>query len=169
MKRTFAAVSFVTLSLASFPALADVSVGSAGDWHVNIEAHVKIEGHSKQDAVKNGVGFLVMTKIENISNEEQTLHVWSCSYEDNWRSDNSLVQVTPTPCLKNYIGDEKLKPGQVYERELSVSVNSASPNAGDIISFRLGFTDGSYYHFDKDDHRSPRPVWSNPIVVKISD
>jgi hypothetical protein len=141
-----------------------VLVGCFGFGEIALAASspLRIEIQTAQQTVKMGAPFPVVTKIKNISEDAVTLQIWICSYGQNWIIDNSFMHISPIPCGKNYLESVRLKPGEVYTRELPVSTDASSNNSGDTIAFRLGFMDGG------PNNGLPRPVWSNPITLKIA-
>src|SRR5271167_4962264 len=70
---------------------------------------IRVEIKVAQLAVKNDDEFPVSTTIRNMSAEEQSLQIWSCSYPEQWTSDNPVVHITPASCDKNDVIFVRLK------------------------------------------------------------
>ena len=135
------------------------STGNAaycGDASLIVEARV---GHG---TVRNNEEFLVSTVVRNIGETVQLLRVWSCSYPQQWTTDNASVQVKQVSCRKNYLSQVKLEPGKTYERLLSLSANVGA--AQKVITFRLGLDSEASAVAG-----SASRVWSNGLTVKIAD
>ena len=140
-----------------------VPVASAPTLQVTIQ--------SGKESVKAGDIFPVTTVIQNVGQDVQTLHLWICSYEDHWISDNPNAHVLETLCEKNFIQAVKLKPGQSHKRDLNLRADMAPKNppretpSAKSLRFRLGFTDG-----DKaESNKVSKPIWSNSIALKIAE
>ena len=86
------------------------------------ESALRVEIKSGQKSVKTGESFEVTTKIVNISQKDQHLQIWSCSYSDNWATDNPFVHLNGESCDKNFVGNVLLKRGEVYKNRLSLRI-----------------------------------------------
>lgn len=116
-----------------------------------------------QSTVNNNGEFLVSTTIRNVSRDEQSLEVWSCSYPQQWTANNPAVHITSVACKKNDVIRVRLKPGEAYERTLSIHIGVAAEHrAQNSVAFRLGFepvtSEGTGSH-----------IWSNVITVNVTE
>jgi len=107
-------------------------------------------------SVEPAGSFSVSTQIQNIGERAITLAIWSCSYSQNWISDNPAVTIESMPCKKNVLEGIALASGRTYTNSLEVRSTTEQP-------FRLGFMNGQL------DVKMPasKPVWSNPLTVSI--
>ena len=89
--------------------------------------------------------------------------VFSCSYNENWTSDQQGVYFESVPCRANAPLNIQLKPGEAYERDLSLGVLFAAKELPQQpLTFRLGFT-----AWIDPPAKSLPLIWSNPITVKV--
>ena|SRR5947209_11703351 len=86
---------------------------------------IAIEIKPKQATVKNSQDFSVGTTIRNTGKEDQQLEIWSCSYPEQWIVDNPIVHIMAVSCKKNTVVHVRLKPGEAYDRALSVRIEQA--------------------------------------------
>ena len=113
--------------------------------------------------VKSGQEFSVNTKVKNVGREDQSLQIWSCSYPEHWTADNPSVHVEGVECEKNGLMDVRLKPGEAYEKALSLRVWVASRLSEESVTFRLGFAP-----WIRATKRADRPnIWSNAVTVNV--
>ena len=62
----------------------------------------------------------------------------SCSYEDNWTTDSSVVTVLAVhECDKNFPAPKSLEPGETYTGELTLQFQESKESREH--AFRLGF------------------------------
>lgn len=118
-----------------------------------------------QASVKNNEDFSVSTSLRNTSNSEQSLEVLYCGYSVQWVTDNPSVHVdfAEGGCMHNFPHKTVLKPGEAYERALSVHVELASGNGQlESVTFRLGFQDENTPTVPT----VPR-IWSNAVTVSV--
>ena len=118
-----------------------------------------------QATVKNNEDFPVSTTIRNVDKDDQSLRIWSCSYPQQWTADNPAVHITNASCKKNDVILIRLKPGETYERMLSIQiVVAADLRAQKSLVFRLRFepvTSQKTGDFS--------PVWSNSVTVSVTE
>jgi hypothetical protein len=118
-----------------------------------------------QSTVEKNKDFPVSTAIRNVSEDEQSLPIWSCSFPDQWTADNPVVRIQGAQCMKNDVIRFELKPGQAYERELSIHVGlAAGYHTPAVVTFRLQFEPASYQNMT-----FVSPVWSNALTVNVID
>ena len=130
------------------------------------DSALRVDIKPELTSVKNGEEFSVMTKVINTSHKDQSLHVWSCSYSENWVVDNDLVLISGQVCHGNGVMEVLLKPGEAYEKKLSLkSILASSEGFGsEKVTFRLGFKT----FVDGPNNKLPI-VWSNPITVDVKE
>src|SRR5215204_150054 len=76
--------------------------------------------------------------VRNVSDRKQEFAVMSCSYEDNWTTDSSVVTVLAVhECDKNFPAPKSLEPGETYTGELTLQFQESKESRGH--AFRLGF------------------------------
>ena len=127
------------------------------------EPRLRIEVKADQTSVVNGESVKVTAKITNNGQQDQNLQVWSCSYSDNWKTDNPYVYLDIEPCNKNGIINVVLKSHQVYEKELSLNITvPAQELTLDEVTFILGFRQAVL-----EGGKTEPLAWSNPITLKI--
>jgi hypothetical protein len=77
---------------------------------------------AEEKSIKNG-GFLsIVANIQNVGNTIQTLHIWSCSYERNWKTDSLFARVMHGHCNKDAIRNVKLEAGETYKHTLNLGI-----------------------------------------------
>jgi len=83
--------------------------------------------------------FTVVTSIMNVTQKEQRLCSWSCSYDENWRLEDSSKKfhIYGVDCEKNVVSCIALRPLERFERELYLQVDPTAKKGE--ASFRLGF------------------------------
>ncbi len=134
------------------------------------ESALRVEIKSEQRSVKTGESFEVTTQIVNISQKDQHLQIWACSYSDNWVTDNPYVHLNGEPCNKNFIGNVVLKRGEVYENRLSLNITvSAEEILVEEVTFKLGFKLFDKTAKDEVISDVSAVIWSNPMSMKIKE
>lgn len=114
-------------------------------------------------AVRKNQAFPVHTIIRNAGQREQSLQVWSCSYAEQWLTDNPAIQIIGDSCNKNDVIRVTLKPGEGYKRDLSIRVVfPAEPRARKSVSFCLGFEPAV-----SEKAGTASPIWSKAITVSM--
>ena len=79
----------------------------------------------------------VICRIKNTSSEPVVFETWSCSWYQNWETDNKKATVITWPCHKNVPVKVILAPGQVYEKAIPLTFNMTKP--GERLPIRLRF------------------------------
>jgi hypothetical protein len=142
------------------------------------DSPLKVSIKMTQTVVTNTQDFDVSTKIENIGQEEQILHVSQCWYSSmQWTADNPSVHVKQIFCKKNASIDIRLKPGEATEGVLPVHMEIPVLEFPQPVTFRLGFCPAVCRNpiLDRTLPTSPPPlaavptIWSNAVTVKISE
>ena len=128
------------------------------------ESWVTVEARSDRTVVENLQTFSLDTNIRNADRQIHDLLVWSCTYSKHWLTSSSVVRLDPESCRKNLIIRVRLRPGQAYRKALSIRVALPRP-ADQPVTFQFGFQPLTR-------PASPQAapvVWSNPIVITITD
>ena len=141
-----------------------IAVGVVKGELVAAVPSLTISVQAEQKSVENG-GFLpVVTTIQNVGDTIQTLRIWSCSHERNWKTDSLFVRVMPGPCKKDATQNVKLEAGESYKHTLHLGINVPTRKISiNSLSFRLGFMDGN------DDIEKQLSPWSNVITINITE
>ena len=148
MLKTHALLSAMLFGLVGLAAY-----GQSTPW----KAEIKLS----QTSVKNNDSFLVSAAIRNTGGEEHVLGVYTCSYANQWRADNSVVLVPGDSCMRNVPRKIRLGSGGSYEKKVLVQValpTGKTPN--ESITFRLGFLDALMSN-------GPR-IWSNAVTISVT-
>ncbi|MEZ0224096.1 MAG: hypothetical protein ACAH83_06055 [Alphaproteobacteria bacterium] len=141
--------------------LAILALLSCAPARAQEETSLKIEIAALPPSVKNTEAVEVGTKIRNVGKDSRRLQVWSCSYPDHWQTDNAAAEVVQVPCDKNALIWIDVKPGEAYERQLTVRVSVVAEEVQqESVTFRLGF---------KPSAETPAVLWSNAVTVKVTD
>ncbi|MCB9758000.1 MAG: hypothetical protein H6753_06235 [Candidatus Omnitrophica bacterium] len=118
---------------------------------------------------QSGGRFLVSTKIKNISQKDQIIHYWGCSYEDSWISNHSQIVIEGRSCRRNVVLEKTLMPDEEFIRnDLKMAI---LPNANqEEILLQLGYDPAIPLHptdeqmqIDKD-----RVIWSNTVKINVT-
>lgn len=123
---------------------------------------IRVEIQPTQGSVKPGEDLAVLTTVRNVGSDELSLRMWSCSYGDQWDTDNPGVQTNHSSCNKNGILRVALKPGQTYERQVAVRVATPCRASDSSVVFRLGFAEA-----DSGQPLSNSRVWSNAASIAL--
>ena len=130
----------------------------------------------RKTRVRAGEKFKVGLEVKNISSTNQSFKVWSCSWYENWKSDNLAVYLPGWTCRANGVDTVNLAPGESFaetlngkEMEMQV-IQSVSTNK---ISFRMAFHTGGSIQLYKSDEVIPDDVkgkiyWSDEVTININ-
>jgi hypothetical protein len=125
---------------------------------------MRVEIRLAQSTVKNNEEFPISTTIRNVGRDEQLLQIWSCSYPQQWTADNPAVHITGASCKKNDVIRVRLKPGEVYERTVSIHIGFASDHrAQKSVAFRLGFEP-----ITSEKTGITSPIWSDGVRINVT-
>ncbi len=140
---------WISLCLCIFLGLSEIYSAQAMEPHIKVPITVKAELVEKEYYVdqelkkeKNGQSiynkgfFSVKCNIINNSKKIQNFWMWSGSYYDNWKTDNSEVHIRSWGVGKNFPTPIFLKPGESVSYTLPLKINPATVPV--IIRFRLG-------------------------------
>jgi hypothetical protein len=139
------------------------------------ESPLKVEVETARAVVKNTQDFVVSTTVENVGKEDQLLHIGTCSYAEQWTTDNPSVHVKNPVCRKNPLMDIRLRPGGSFKRPLAVTVSLPAKELRTplAVSFRLGFSPMdevivAQTHPNPPSHSAPAPpIWSNVVTRTV--
>lgn len=124
---------------------------------------MRVEISVAQSTIKNNEEFSLSTTIRNVDKDEQSLQVWSCSYPQQWTTDNPAVHITDASCKKNDIIRIRLKPGEAHERTLSIHISiDADHSAQKTVAFRLAFEPVT-----SEKTAIAARIWSNAITLNV--
>jgi hypothetical protein len=82
--------------------------------------------------------FKVGLRVENPTATNQTVRVWSCSWEEEWKTSNTNISWVSWVCTINNDYDLTIPPGGAYTNELEMLI--PQPVSEKTLSFRMGFT-----------------------------
>ena len=82
--------------------------------------------------------FKVALRVENPTATNQIVRVWSCSWDEEWKSSNTNIYFGGWVCTKNAAYDLTIPPGGAYTNELEMLI--PEPISEKTLSFRMGFT-----------------------------
>jgi hypothetical protein len=130
------------------------AVITKGETRESAENRLTVSICPNKKKVSIGEYFDVVLRVVNSSNRTQSFGVMSGSWPQQWKTNNSCIAQKPWICFSNYPYTEILRPGETYERKLTVFVVKCDAS---VVSFKLGFTpldETSTY-------------WSNKVTVGI--
>jgi hypothetical protein len=82
--------------------------------------------------------FNVALRVENLTTNNQTVRVMSCSWDEEWKTSNTNIAWLGWGCIKNNIHSVEISPGGAYTNELEMLI--PEPISKKTLSFRMGFT-----------------------------
>jgi len=82
--------------------------------------------------------FKVALRVENPTTTNQTVRVWSCSWDEEWKTSNPNISWLGWACKKNGVKNVEIPPGGAYTNELEMLI--PEPISEKTFSFRMGFT-----------------------------
>jgi hypothetical protein len=105
--------------------------------------------------------------LTNISDHELKFYVMSCSYTDNWRSDNAAIAPHPRPCRGNAPYPVTLAAGQSYQGTfVLVIANRLASRQQFKLAFQPTFDKYIAKYESEDHHQVWRgEIWSEPITI----
>jgi hypothetical protein len=104
--------------------------------------------------------FKLALRVENISKETVSFESATCSWDTEWKTSTKSVHWEGWPCFSNILYTVKLKPGETYEKSLTMRLTPGDPV--DKVSFKMGFTPR------KLTPKSDKEIfWSNEITIQI--
>ena len=103
----------------------------------------------------------IRCEVKNQMAKTVDIHTASCSWYENWSTDNPKVKPVLWACASNAIVQEKLAPGATYTKILPITFEGAE--AGQKVTFRITFV--------SDLARNPRQTvyraQSEPITMRV--
>jgi hypothetical protein len=82
--------------------------------------------------------FKVALRVENPTTTNQTVRVWSCSWNEEWKTSNTNISWLDWICTRNFEMNVEIPPGGAYTNELEMFI--PEPISEKTLSFRMGFT-----------------------------
>ena len=113
----------------------------------------------------------ISTRIINVSDVDQRISVWNCSYGYSWVASSPAIVSGLEGCLSNYDTEIILKPGEEYKRHLQIAVSSKAKTGP--LTFQMGFNlkndwIGTRCGIEPSEEVVTDVIWSNPITVNIN-
>jgi hypothetical protein len=148
----------LALVFASVWNISCVSPGATGQFldetasAIHETLKVSIELPSEPVEVDNS--FEARVQVMNVTHSTQHIQVWTCSKENNWKTDNARVHLVFQRCWGNSEEPVEIPPGGTYKTTLDMQVNSGERTEE---SFKLGFTSSD----------GKRTYWSLKTTVHI--
>jgi hypothetical protein len=99
--------------------------------------------------------FKVALRVENPTTTNQTVRVWSCSWDQEWKTSNTNISWLGWDCTRNLAENVEIPPGGAYTNELEMFI--PEPISKKTLTFRMGFTS-----IDRG-----KTFWSNEVKLKI--
>jgi hypothetical protein len=100
--------------------------------------------------------FKVALRVENTTTTNQTVRVWSCSWDEEWQTSNANISWLGWACTKNGVKNVEILPGGAYTNELEMLI--PEPISKKTISFRMGFTPID----------SEKTFWSDAVIIGVA-
>ena len=133
------------------------TVGTDPAVAVPLPSVLTVTAKPEKNHVRVNEQFPVRLRVVNTSGTTQSFQVMNCSWDEHWKSSSKQVTWYGWNCSKNCPVTETLKPGQAYEKTLSMVVAAGVPK--DKVSFKMGFTPID----------SKRTYWSSEVTVQLVD
>ena len=99
--------------------------------------------------------FKVALRVENLTTTSQTVRVWSCSWNQEWKTSNTNISWLGWDCTRNVTRNVEIPPGGAYTNELEMLI--PEPISEKTLSFRMGFTPID----------SNQTFWSDDVQLRI--
>lgn len=137
-----------------------------------LKVEISLSEHSAlKQFEKNPASLTLATKITNISDNDQKIPVWLCSYGSSWVASSPAIITGLESCTKNFVTEVVLKPAESYSRDLAIRVSSKA-KAGPL-SFQMGFNlkndwAGTRIGIGINKEMLTDVIWSNPITIEVS-
>ncbi|MFA5008632.1 MAG: hypothetical protein WC546_05370 [Candidatus Omnitrophota bacterium] len=127
-----------------------------------------IEIIPKKTMLGKGEIFTAITSFMNVTQKEQKICSWTCSYDQNWLLEDSLnnFHLYGVNCEKNIVSCVTLKPFEKFEKELYLQVSDDAKKGK--ANFKLGFTPCvSREECFETGKESQQVFWSQETTVNI--
>lgn len=137
-----------------------------------LKVEISLNEHSSLRQVKpyqNPAILVLATKIINISDQDQKIPVWGCSYGQFWVASSPLIITYIEKCRSNSVGVVLLKPKESYSRDLLILVSSkAQPGP---LTFKMGYKlwAGTGTDFFLGKAVLKETIWSKPITIEVGN
>jgi hypothetical protein len=100
--------------------------------------------------------FKVALRVENPTATNQTVRVWSCSWDQEWKTSNTNISWIGWDCTRNGVRNVEIPSGGAYTNELEMII--PKPISEKTLSFRMGFTPID----------STKTFWSEAVVIGVA-
>lgn len=159
--------SIILLSIFAGSVLTTICYASSLKIEISLNEHSPLKQFDKDPT-----SLAIATKITNISDNEQKIPVWLCSYGSSWVASSPAIVTGLESCTKNFPTDVVLKPKESYSRDLMVAVSSKA-KAGSL-TFHMGFNlkndwFGTRIGIGSNKETLTDVIWSNPITIEITN
>lgn len=137
-----------------------------------LKIEISLDEHSSSKKLDiNPASLTIATKITNISNDDQKIPVWICSYGWSWVASSPAIISGLEGCLKNYDEVITLKPGEEYKRDLQIAVSSKAKVGP--LNFQMGFNlkndwIGTRIGIGANKEMLADVIWSNPVTINVN-
>ena len=99
--------------------------------------------------------FKVALRVENPTATNQMVRVWSCSWDEEWKTSNTNISWVSWACTINNDYDLTIPPGGAYTNELEMLIPQQISNQ--TLTFQMGFTPIG----------SEKAYWSDKVKLNI--
>ena len=142
----------------------DLAINSVSQ--TNEPSPFKITATPRTNQVHIMEPFKVSLEVENISKTNQSFVIMSCSWTDNWHSDNEMVGWKGWNCQSNFGYTKNMAPGEIFRQEGEMRVfRSALTNK---VSFRMALHPGNYNDPSTDlNYKRGKNYWSNEVTIEV--
>ncbi len=134
------------------------------------DSPLKVEIKTAPATTANKQLFVLNARVRNASAIEHLLQTYQCNRGDwNWTTDDPAVHVEQTQeitCKKNPMMYIKLKPGDAYERALSIRVSVPTGETMQSVTFRVGCRIRLEHNLPTE---LPPYIWSDPVTIKVGE
>ena len=137
-----------------------------GTQPINWDQSLRVEIKTAQISVKADQRVPVSTLIRNSGSTDAKIEIWACAFPSEWVVDSPSIDIEQPNCLAEARYSVVLKPGDVFKRDVTISVHLGSRNLDKKeMSFRMGFRNG----VSRDEKHQPKTelLWSNLVTVSV--
>jgi len=119
------------------------------------EEPLTVTVQSRRTQVRLREPFDVVLRVVNSSKAPQTFRTMSCSWDEHWKANTDRLDWSRWECTVNYPKTVTLKPGEAYEKTLSLFVVKGEPQ--EKVAFKMGFTP----------IESKQTYWSGEVTIRV--
>jgi RNA polymerase sigma factor (sigma-70 family) len=119
------------------------------------EGPLTVTVQSRRTQVRLREPFDAVLRVVNSSKAPQTFRTMSCSWDQHWKANTDRLDWSRWVCTVNYPKSVTLKPGEAYEKTLSLFVVKGEPE--DKVAFKMGFTPID----------SKQTYWSGEVTIRV--